>query len=364
VQCASGLGPERRSRSAEWLKYIAVVTTLLALVVLATSCDSGSSKSASNPKSHPTTTTSPPAKNASAVPTGAEAAVAAYVKGLGYDYAGDCASAKLPQDKGKWCSTLVSGDDKSDTQTYDVGPVGEKPQKRITIKRRGAAQLTPGFQVGVAEGNVGQPQELTHDQLLGDVWITGNLLLDQIAGIGNGLADLPAGAPTTGGGAGNGGPPPPTTTAPPTVVGGPTTGPAQYPIVGGIEVENPNVTPGAEVAFRGSGCAANEQLSVLFDGVQIGTLLSDAGGNFAGSIKVPVGTPPGQHVLTVKGAFCALNVTITVAGNLPFTGASSHTTTYVLAGLAAVVVGVILVVGSRRRRRVIGRRGMPPRSHA
>ena len=33
----------------------------------------------------------------------------------------------LPDDKGKWCSTLVSGDDTSNTKTYAVGPVGEKP---------------------------------------------------------------------------------------------------------------------------------------------------------------------------------------------------------------------------------------------
>jgi len=49
-----------------------------------------------------------------------------------------------------------------------------------------------------------------------------------------------------------------------------------------------------------------------------------------------------------------------VAGKLAFTGSSSHTSTYVLGGMAAVVVGMVLVVGSRRRRH--GVRGRSARS--
>ena len=49
-------------------------------------------------------------------------------------------------------------------------------------------RLTPGLQVGVADGNVGVPQQLTREQLANDIFITGNLVLDQAAGIGNGLA--------------------------------------------------------------------------------------------------------------------------------------------------------------------------------
>ena len=51
----------------------------------------------------------------------------------------------------------MSTDTAAGTETYDVGPVGEKPQKTVTVKRRGAAELTPGYQVGVAEGTVGGP---------------------------------------------------------------------------------------------------------------------------------------------------------------------------------------------------------------
>jgi len=235
--------------------------------------------------------------------------------------------------------------------------VGEKPQKTITVKRRGATELTPGYQVGVAQGNVGEPRQLTRDELEADTFITGNLIADQQAGIGAGLGDLPAGAPGGGtggtggtggdGGTGGGGTPPVTT---------PGGGNAQYPPDGGIVVDNPTVDVGGEVSFQGSGCVPNETLQVLFDGHPIGTISSDADGRFAGSIAIPKGTAPGTHLLTVRGSGCVFNTTITVAGNLAFTGSSNHTGTYVLAGIAAVTVGFVLVVGSRRRRRgVVGR---------
>jgi hypothetical protein len=216
--------------------------------------------------------------------------------------------------------------------------------------------------VGVGDGNVGQPQQLTQQQLQQDVFITGNLLLDQAAGIGNGLSDLPPGAPSggTGGGGGGGGTGTPTTTTPPTTTPIPGGGTAQYPPQGQIVVENPTVDVGGQVSFKGSGCLPNEPLEILFDGHPIGTINADTGGNFAGSITIPAGTAPGQHLLTVHGSACVLNATITVAGNLAFTGSSSHTSTYVLGGMAAVVVGMVLVVGSRRRRRGVRGRSSPP----
>ena len=108
--------------------------------------------------------------------------------------------------------------------------------------------------------------------------------------------------------------------------------------------------------------AGNEVLQVLFDGQFIGTITSDAQGAFAGSISIPQGTAPGVHGLTIKGAVCVLNADITVRGGLAFTGSSSHTTTYVLAGVAAVVVGFVLVVGTRRRHRGVRGRSSPPSS--
>jgi LPXTG-motif cell wall-anchored protein len=131
--------------------------------------------------------------------------------------------------------------------------------------------------------------------------------------------------------------------------------PASYPPSGGIVVDQPNIEVGGEEAFRGSGCAPGETLGVLFDGTQVGTVPSDGSGNFAGSVTIPGGTSPGEHLLTVRGSACELNVVINVLGaaatrSLAFTGSSSHTLTYVLIGAVAVMLGAVLVIGSRRRR--------------
>jgi LPXTG-motif cell wall-anchored protein len=350
----------------------ALGAVLLTLALILAACDSGGSSSNSD-KSNDTSSSSRAtsttgaasggsAQNAATTPVGAEAAVAEWVKGQGLEYAGDCADAQLPQDKGKWCSTLKSSDPVNGTETYDVGPVGEQPQKTITVKPRAAAQLTPGYQVGVGDSNVGTPRQLTQAELQADAFITGNLLLDQAAGIGNGLSDLPAGAPTGnegGGGGGGGGTGTPATTIPGGGGGG-AGGGAEYPPTGGIVVTNPTVDVGGEVGFRGSGCVANEPLTISFDGHPIGTINADASGSFAGSISIPKGTAPGTHVLTVQGSGCVFNTTITVAGSLAFTGSSSNTSTYVLAGIAAVVVGAVLVIGSRRRRRGVRGRSFSP----
>ncbi|MET0628447.1 MAG: hypothetical protein ABW033_08315 [Acidimicrobiia bacterium] len=332
----------------------------MTLAAFAASCSSDDSESKSDSKnsssnsgSNSGSSAGSSAQQASVTVEGAEEAISKYVESQGKGYAGDCADASLPKDKGKWCSTLIEGDDTSNTKTYEVGPVGGKAVAKVTVTRKGSAQLTPGLQVGVADGNVGVPQALTAEQLANNTFITGNLILDQAAGIGNGLADLPPGTPAagdggtdggTGGGGGGGG------GGTPTVEIDPGAGTGAYPPDGVIVIENPNPEPGGEVVFRGGGCTGNEVLQVLFDGHPIGTITSDPAGNFAGSISIPLGTAPGIHTLTIKGAVCELNAAITVGGQLAFTGSSSHTTTYVLGGFAAVAIGMVLVFGSRRRR--------------
>jgi FecR protein len=229
----------------------------------------------------------------------------------------------------------------------------------------GQTELTPSTKIVAIAGNLGPIVNLTYDDLAGNALISGNLLLDQQAGKGKGLGDLPPPpAPTT---------TPPTTTQPPGGGGGgganaaaadPTVTqqdvPSQYPPNGGIVVDNPTIGVGGEETFRGSGCGANEVLTVLFDGKPIGTITANAQGAFAGSITIPKGTAPGTHTLTIRGSSCELNATITVTA-LAFTGASSHTSGYVLFGFAAIVVGMVLIVGARRRRhgRVASARGSP-----
>lgn len=335
-----------------------VAMLIVALAALLVGCDAGSSSSQSASTSKPPSAAERAAVSAQDATTelaGPEAAIAGYLSGQAIEYVGDCADAQLPRDKGSWCSTAVGHDDAASTRTYDLGPVGGKVRKHVTLKARGTAVLTPGHEVGVADGDVGQPQELTREDLQSDVWITGNLLLDQTVGIGKGLADLPAGFadPGTGGGRGTA-TPAAAPAAPPSIVGD-----SQYPAQGSLVVENPTVQVGAEVSFRGSGCAADGVLQISFDGQSIGTIAADASGTFAGSITVPRGTAPGEHALSVRGSNCSFNTTVTVAGSgLAFTGASGHTGTTVLVGIVAIVMGLVFVVGTRRRRH--GGRPSPP----
>ena len=248
---------------------------------------------------------------------------------------------------------------------------------KVTTADGQEAQLGPAKSVVVVSGDLGTINTLTYEQLANDIFIAGNLALDLQAGKGKGLADI-LGAPTGNAAGSNntGGPSSGTGSGSPEVLGGdvnaivtvidnPAVGGEAYTQPGGIVVDNPNVEAGGEATFHGSGCIPNETLQVLFDGKLIGTIQSDSQGNFAGSLRIPPGTAPGVHLLTVRGAVCILNANINVlGGRLAFTGSSNHTGTYVLAGLAAVVVGLVLVVGTRRRRHGVRGRSLPPSSTA
>ena len=123
----------------------------------------------------------------------------------------------------------------------------------------------------------------------------------------------------------------------------------QYPPDGTIVVDDPVVQPGSDVAFRGGGCPPNEQLQVLFDGRQIGTIVSDGQGNFAGTLHIPRGTRPGitchraRHGLRAERRHHG-------DGQPRAHGFVRPTSTFVLVGVAAIVVGLVAVVGARRRR--------------
>lgn len=334
-------------------RFTAVAVALLALSVIAVSCDNSSSSS-SAPK--------PSVKGAEAervvyTPVGPEITVGKYVESLSEQYAGPCDLATLPRDKGKWCSTLVESKSTEDQRVYEVGPVGGKAEKTVTVKRRGQQLLVPGENVPVADGNIGDVGRLTYEQMLQDQYITENLKQDLAAGIGKGLTELDgvAGAivdrtadNTGGGGTGAGG-----ATGGPNIITSPgnTVDANGYPVTGGIVVEPPTVA--GEVVFRGTGCAANEPLTVYFDGTPIGTVTAGQTGDFSGQVNVPAGSKSGTHEVTIQGATCVSTFTIEVAGQLAFTGSSSHTSTIVLVGISAVIAGLVLLLATRRRRRQV-----------
>ena len=332
---------EPKSRVA---RFSAIAVAVLALSVIATACDN-SSNSSSTPKS---TVAGDVAERAAYSPVGPEVTVAKYVDSIGEQYAGPCDLASLPRDKGKWCSTLVESKSTADEKVYDVGPVGGQVAKQVTVKRRGQQLLVPGENVPVAAGNIGDVNRLTYEQMLNDPYIAQNLQRDLTLGIGKGLSELngvasavvqqPAPpAPPAGGGGGG------------TIIVTPGGGTGEYPP--SVTTTQPPVVVGGEVVFRVSGCAANETLTVFFDGKPIGTVTAGQTGDFSGAVSVPPGTPAGSYPVTISGATCSASFTITVQGNLAFTGSSSHTSTYVWGGVAAIIVGLVLVVATRRRRR-------------
>ncbi|MFN8027842.1 MAG: LPXTG cell wall anchor domain-containing protein [Acidimicrobiia bacterium] len=340
---------EHRGRAS---RFSAVVAVLLALSVIAAGCDSSSDSSSSKPKS---SVKGAEASRVAYTPVGPEIAVGEYVASLGHEYAGPCDLATLPRDEGKWCSTLVESKSTDNQKVYDVGPVGGKAEKTITLKRRGQQLLVPGENVPVENGDIGDVGRLTYEQLLADQYVTDNLKKDLAAGIGKGISELDgvAGAVVgrdngTGGNAGNGGNGGNGGTNIITSPGN-TVDANGYPVTGGIVVDQPTVA--GDVVFRGTGCAANEPLTVYFDGTPIGTIAAGTTGDFAGQVAIPSGTSAGTHVVTIKGATCESTFTVDVSGQLAFTGSSSHTSTFVLGGVAAILVGLVLILATRRRRR-------------
>jgi LPXTG-motif cell wall-anchored protein len=246
--------------------------------------------------------------------------------------------------------------------------------EHVLVVRFGSAApvaLDSDTTVTLEQGQLSGVTTVSADDLLGNVFIAGNVYLDGLAGHSDLLPKTEEENPN----------PQPQTTQPPQTPQTPQPPPqpppeapvvqaagdiqvSQYPPNGELTVDNPNVEAGGEVSFRGSGCLPTETVVVLFDGAQVGTLPTDGSGSFAGTLRIPQGTTPGPHILTVRGASCELNAVINVLGAaaIAFTGASSNTLTYVLAGAAAVALGAALVFGTRRRHSVSMRRGSPPTS--
>ena len=140
-------------------------------------------------------------------------------------------------------------------------------------------QLDSAKTVTSEQGQLTSVENLTREDLLANLWVAGNIFLDNVLAFAE-PTDLP---PETAPPAEQ--PAPPPTGGAPTIAADAITAPAQYPPNGDVVVDQPNVQVGDQVAFRGSGCVPGETLSVLFDGGQVGTVPSDGGGNFAGASR-------------------------------------------------------------------------------
>ena len=217
-------------------------------------------------------------------------------------------------------------------------------------------------------GAPGPVQTLTYDQLAGNAFVAGNLLLDQQAGIGRGLVELglpPASTTTTT----TTTPPPSTTetTQPPatTTAAPPPAEDPRSPWAGTWRRSSTRPTARSWSTTRG---AARERRGVPrrrvpAERATAGALRRPADrhhrlrrpGQLLRHVAHPARHAARDHLLTVRGTGCELNVVITVTGSLAFTGSSDRTSTFVLVGVAAIVVGLVLVVGARRRRS----RGVP-----
>ena len=169
-------------------------------------------------------------------------------------------------------------------------------------------QLDSAKTVTSEQGQLTSVENLTREDLLANLWVAGNIFLDNVLNFAEPTDLPPEAAPPADQ------PPPPPTGGAPVIAADNIVAPGQYPPNGVIVVDQTNVQVGGEVAVRGSGCVPGETLSVLFDGAQVGTMPSDSGGNFAGSVTVPAGTNPGQHLITVRGSGCELNAVVTVVG--------------------------------------------------
>jgi hypothetical protein len=118
------------------------------------------------------------------------------------------------------------------------------------------------------------------------------------------------------------------------------------------------LTPGKELTLTGSGYAPNSTVSLYIYSTPtlLGTVVTDASGNFSKAVTVPANLAPGGHHLVSAGVdangsprYLRTDVTVAAAANqLAWTG--FETMPYVGAGVLAVAAGVGMVLITRRRR--------------
>jgi LPXTG-motif cell wall-anchored protein len=132
-----------------------------------------------------------------------------------------------------------------------------------------------------------------------------------------------------------------------------------------VTVEPSTFAAGATVTVRGTGFQPNFSTRIDFNSVtvEIGSVTTDAAGNFQLQVTIPNDAVPGPHTIScncdAEGNISSTDVTVsstnatttttTGGGPLPRTGTDSKP--LLVVGAIAVLVGIALVLVSKRRRR-------------
>lgn len=84
------------------------------------------------------------------------------------------------------------------------------------------------------------------------------------------------------------------------------------------------LTPGGPLEIAGGGFMADSEIEVWLhsDPVLLGTAVADAVGDFAASLAIPAGTPPGTHEVVALGVdpsgdVLEIHLTVTIASPAP-----------------------------------------------
>jgi hypothetical protein len=133
---------------------VALIVVIVVAVVAASSDDDGRDRPESTTSTSQATTTTAatqPATTTSTAPGFAtpEDAIRAYLLGEGYEYAGDCATASLDTDIGKWCSAARDPADADDSRQFGVGPTFAEFVEELTVERGGDGQWRVTAATGV-----------------------------------------------------------------------------------------------------------------------------------------------------------------------------------------------------------------------
>jgi hypothetical protein len=142
-----------------------------------------------------------------------------------------------------------------------------------------------------------------------------------------------------------------------------TAGAVDYPSDATLTVNDPTPSCGQTVDVVGTGFLPDTLVTITIGGQVVGTVTSDANGNFTFPYTLPDACVDGEQTIRATDGTNTLLVSITVSsttratatttasGNLPVTGSSGTTLHLVQVGVLSVAIGGILLVATRKRRR-------------